>query len=183
MSAAYCNDRTRQCPFSTNGSREDPSRLPVALMSFCCRRRGNPSANSCCRGVSRILSGRCTQKWWPTPIGTTAQMRECRIEAGDWITSWCAGPPRSLCSAFVIWDNPPAIMLTRTFRPLSQMRLRVGHSTVPPCELQSRRTMIDCSAGAQVSESLASQVYDSYHLPDVTGSDHCPIGIVLRTES
>ncbi|CAN0881819.1 DNA-(apurinic or apyrimidinic site) endonuclease, chloroplastic [Linum grandiflorum] len=31
-----------------------------------------------------------------------------------------------------------------------------------------------------VSESLADKVYDSYIVPDVTGSDHCPIGLILR---
>ncbi|XP_073008628.1 DNA-(apurinic or apyrimidinic site) endonuclease, chloroplastic isoform X2 [Typha latifolia] len=31
-----------------------------------------------------------------------------------------------------------------------------------------------------VSESLADQVYDSYILPDVTGSDHSPIGLILK---
>lgn len=31
-----------------------------------------------------------------------------------------------------------------------------------------------------VSESIADQVHDSYILPDVTGSDHCPIGLVLK---
>ncbi|GKV47545.1 hypothetical protein SLEP1_g54441 [Rubroshorea leprosula] len=30
-----------------------------------------------------------------------------------------------------------------------------------------------------VSESVADKVYDSYILPDVTGSDHCPIGLIL----
>ncbi|CAN1217780.1 DNA-(apurinic or apyrimidinic site) endonuclease, chloroplastic [Linum perenne] len=31
-----------------------------------------------------------------------------------------------------------------------------------------------------VSESLADRVHDSYIVPDVTGSDHCPIGLILR---
>ncbi|GJY36481.1 DNA-(apurinic or apyrimidinic site) lyase, chloroplastic isoform X3 [Tanacetum coccineum] len=31
-----------------------------------------------------------------------------------------------------------------------------------------------------VSESIADNVHDSYILPDVTGSDHCPIGLVLK---
>ncbi|CAM6101677.1 unnamed protein product [Calypogeia fissa] len=31
-----------------------------------------------------------------------------------------------------------------------------------------------------VSESLAEQVHDSYVRPDVLGSDHCPIGIILK---
>ncbi|KAH9614311.1 hypothetical protein KSS87_008812 [Heliosperma pusillum] len=31
-----------------------------------------------------------------------------------------------------------------------------------------------------VSESLADRVHDSYILPDVLGSDHCPIGLVLK---
>ncbi|KAM7530035.1 hypothetical protein LguiB_033445 [Lonicera macranthoides] len=31
-----------------------------------------------------------------------------------------------------------------------------------------------------VSESIADKVHDSYILPDVTGSDHCPIGLVLK---
>ncbi|KAL5708315.1 hypothetical protein ACHQM5_019123 [Ranunculus cassubicifolius] len=31
-----------------------------------------------------------------------------------------------------------------------------------------------------VSESIADKVHDSYIVPDVTGSDHCPIGIVLK---
>lgn len=31
-----------------------------------------------------------------------------------------------------------------------------------------------------VSESIVDKVYDSYILPDVTGSDHCPIGLILR---
>ncbi|KAI3905592.1 hypothetical protein MKX01_036501 [Papaver californicum] len=31
-----------------------------------------------------------------------------------------------------------------------------------------------------VSESLADKVHDSYILPDVLGSDHCPIGLILK---
>ncbi|PIN05515.1 Apurinic/apyrimidinic endonuclease [Handroanthus impetiginosus] len=31
-----------------------------------------------------------------------------------------------------------------------------------------------------VSESIANQVYDSYILPDVAGSDHSPIGLILK---
>ncbi|XP_031268442.1 DNA-(apurinic or apyrimidinic site) lyase, chloroplastic isoform X1 [Pistacia vera] len=31
-----------------------------------------------------------------------------------------------------------------------------------------------------VSESIADQVHDSYILPDIGGSDHCPIGLVLK---
>ncbi|XXG50515.1 hypothetical protein AAC387_Pa02g4511 [Persea americana] len=31
-----------------------------------------------------------------------------------------------------------------------------------------------------VSESLADKVHDSYILPDVIGSDHCPIGLILK---
>ncbi|KAL8261614.1 hypothetical protein R6Q59_025663 [Mikania micrantha] len=31
-----------------------------------------------------------------------------------------------------------------------------------------------------VSESIAETVHDSYILPDVAGSDHCPIGLVLK---
>ncbi|KAE9619735.1 putative DNA-(apurinic or apyrimidinic site) lyase transcription regulator SAP family [Lupinus albus] len=31
-----------------------------------------------------------------------------------------------------------------------------------------------------VSESIADKVHDSYILPDVVGSDHCPIGLVIK---
>ncbi|XP_044506484.1 DNA-(apurinic or apyrimidinic site) endonuclease, chloroplastic isoform X2 [Mangifera indica] len=31
-----------------------------------------------------------------------------------------------------------------------------------------------------VSKSIANQVHDSYILPDIGGSDHCPIGLVLK---
>ncbi|CAK9150330.1 unnamed protein product [Ilex paraguariensis] len=31
-----------------------------------------------------------------------------------------------------------------------------------------------------VSESIADKVHDSYILPDVTGSDHCPVGLILK---
>ncbi|KAI4319620.1 hypothetical protein MLD38_033200 [Melastoma candidum] len=31
-----------------------------------------------------------------------------------------------------------------------------------------------------VSESIAGDIHDSYILPDVTGSDHCPVGLVLK---
>ncbi|XP_068341935.1 DNA-(apurinic or apyrimidinic site) endonuclease, chloroplastic isoform X1 [Pyrus communis] len=31
-----------------------------------------------------------------------------------------------------------------------------------------------------VSESIADKVHDSYILPDVTGSDHCPVGLVFK---
>ncbi|RVW36016.1 DNA-(apurinic or apyrimidinic site) lyase, chloroplastic [Vitis vinifera] len=31
-----------------------------------------------------------------------------------------------------------------------------------------------------VSESIADKVHDSYILPDIGGSDHCPIGLVLK---
>lgn len=30
------------------------------------------------------------------------------------------------------------------------------------------------------SESIADQVHDSYIVPDIHGSDHCPIGLVLN---
>ena len=30
------------------------------------------------------------------------------------------------------------------------------------------------------SEALESSLYDCYHLPDVMGSDHCPLGLVLK---
>jgi exonuclease III len=33
---------------------------------------------------------------------------------------------------------------------------------------------------AQVSPSLADRVHDSFILKDVLGSDHCPIGLVLK---
>ena len=32
----------------------------------------------------------------------------------------------------------------------------------------------------QVSETLLEQVYDCFHLTDFMGSDHCPVGLVLR---
>ncbi|MED6123766.1 hypothetical protein PIB30_118092 [Stylosanthes scabra] len=31
-----------------------------------------------------------------------------------------------------------------------------------------------------VSESIVDKVHDSYIIPDVTGSDHCPIGLILK---
>ena len=31
-----------------------------------------------------------------------------------------------------------------------------------------------------VSDCIADKVHDSYILPDVTGSDHCPIGLILK---
>ncbi|KAK7339854.1 hypothetical protein VNO77_20540 [Canavalia gladiata] len=31
-----------------------------------------------------------------------------------------------------------------------------------------------------VSESIADKIHDSYVLPDVTGSDHCPIGLIVK---
>ncbi|CAI5960086.1 unnamed protein product [Closterium sp. NIES-65] len=31
-----------------------------------------------------------------------------------------------------------------------------------------------------VSQSLASRVHDSYTMPDVPGSDHCPLGLILK---
>ncbi|KAL0740031.1 hypothetical protein Bca4012_081544 [Brassica carinata] len=31
-----------------------------------------------------------------------------------------------------------------------------------------------------VSESIAASVHDSYILPDINGSDHCPIGLILK---
>jgi exonuclease III len=35
----------------------------------------------------------------------------------------------------------------------------------------------------QVPESLVVQVHDVYHLPEMTGSDHCPVGLVLRMDA
>jgi hypothetical protein len=32
----------------------------------------------------------------------------------------------------------------------------------------------------QVSEALWPSVHDCYHLHDVMGSDHCPVGVVLK---
>ncbi|KAK9070500.1 hypothetical protein SSX86_010902 [Deinandra increscens subsp. villosa] len=34
-----------------------------------------------------------------------------------------------------------------------------------------------------VSESISENIHDSYILPDVAGSDHCPIGLVLKISS
>ena len=31
-----------------------------------------------------------------------------------------------------------------------------------------------------VSQSIAANVHDSYILPDINGSDHCPIGLILK---
>eukprot|EP00252_Welwitschia_mirabilis_P004925 TRINITY_DN1527_c0_g1_i1.p1 TRINITY_DN1527_c0_g1~~TRINITY_DN1527_c0_g1_i1.p1 ORF type:complete len:409 (+),score=73.31 TRINITY_DN1527_c0_g1_i1:94-1320(+) len=31
-----------------------------------------------------------------------------------------------------------------------------------------------------VSDSIADNIYDSYTIPDIDGSDHCPIGLVLK---
>ena len=28
-------------------------------------------------------------------------------------------------------------------------------------------------------QALAHRVHDCFHLPDTTGSDHCPVGVVL----
>lgn len=44
---------------------------------------------------------------------------------------------------------------------------------------------VNCETGWRldyflVSESIADKVHDSFILPDVTGSDHCPIGLVLK---
>ncbi|KAL2610838.1 hypothetical protein R1flu_022530 [Riccia fluitans] len=33
------------------------------------------------------------------------------------------------------------------------------------------------------SEGLMSQIYDSYVRPDVLGSDHCPVGLIVKLES
>ena len=33
----------------------------------------------------------------------------------------------------------------------------------------------------QVSQPLLEQVYDCYHLTDIMGSDHCPVGLVLKS--
>jgi exonuclease III len=33
-----------------------------------------------------------------------------------------------------------------------------------------------------VSQSLAPRVHDSYILKEVTGSDHVPLGVVIRKE-
>ena len=38
----------------------------------------------------------------------------------------------------------------------------------------------DHCVALQVSETLLEQVYDCFHLTDFMGSDHCPVGLVLR---
>ena len=35
-------------------------------------------------------------------------------------------------------------------------------------------------ARLQVSQALISRVHDSYMLQDVMGSDHCPLGLVIK---
>ena len=35
----------------------------------------------------------------------------------------------------------------------------------------------------QVSEPLLAQVHDCFHLKDTLGSDHCPLGLVLKTQA
>lgn len=39
--------------------------------------------------------------------------------------------------------------------------------------------MITCD-WSQVPEALAARVHDCFHLPEVRGSDHCPVGLVLE---
>lgn len=41
-----------------------------------------------------------------------------------------------------------------------------------------RDEMLRC--WAQVSDALVDKVHDCYHLPATLGSDHVPLGIVLR---
>ena len=38
----------------------------------------------------------------------------------------------------------------------------------------------DHCVALQVSETLLEQVHDCFHLTDFMGSDHCPVGLVLR---
>ncbi len=35
----------------------------------------------------------------------------------------------------------------------------------------------------QVTEDLMEHAHECFHLPDVEGSDHCPVGIVLRKDN
>ncbi len=61
--------------------------------------------------------------------------------------------------------------------------------TSVPC-LEGQRTPEQPSSGSQltaklavlnlqVSDGLVGNVYETFHRPDVMGSDHCPIGITL----
>ncbi len=35
----------------------------------------------------------------------------------------------------------------------------------------------------QVSQALLDQVHDCFHLTDFMGSDHCPVGLVLKIKA
>lgn len=43
--------------------------------------------------------------------------------------------------------------------------------------------LVTVHAYLQVSEPLVAQVHDCFHLKDTLGSDHCPVGLVLKTQA
>lgn len=57
-------------------------------------------------------------------------------------------------------------------RPSSTRGLGIMQSATEVCHYY-------CVA-LQVSETLLEQVHDCFHLTDFMGSDHCPVGLVLR---
>ncbi len=57
-------------------------------------------------------------------------------------------------------------------RPSSNCEIGIVHSAKEVCH--------DHCVALQVSETLLEQVHDCFHLTDFMGSDHCPVGLVLR---
>ena len=107
--------------------------------------------------------------------------------AGAWTMSWCSSllDMHWLVCARIMSSCLSSMCLARIFLD-SQLFLcfMLGQEKCRHACMHARE---DCKGNAalrlQVPDALASKVHDVFHLPDISGSDHCPIGLVLRIDT
>lgn len=98
-----------------------------------------------------------TMVHWPVARGAGSIVNEDAIEASWAVLCFLCHPPKSL----------PAL---------------VCHAVAARLFPRAGAFCVLLASCAQVSSDLAEKVHDSYILKEVTGSDHCPLGIVIKKE-
>ena len=85
-----------------------------------------------------------------------------------------------------VTDHRHVLDTVQAILAVLSMDLAEGPNAVPGALKSAwahRHLVCNCNHGrtaAQVSEALADAVHDCFHLQDMEGSDHCPVGLTLR---
>lgn len=92
------------------------------------------------------------------------------------MTVYCRSFGVAITLSLAVLDSR-GIMLLCVVMSSQLLLLKIGLCTRYYCLLLYH------ACDVQVSEPLLAQVHDCFHLQDILGSDHCPVGLVLKTQA